>query len=366
LTARGVGATGRALRAALIGYGQAGAILHGPLVAATPGLELAAIVTRDPARGRAARAAFPGVAILRDLDEVWRGGFDLVVVATPPRTHADLADRALQSGIATVVDKPFTVTAAEGERLVARSAATGVPLTVFQNRRWDSDFLTLRRVLEQSLIGRPVRLVARFEVYRPVVPGSWSDGADAADGGGVLLDYGSHRIDQALVLFGRPRSVSAEIERRRPGSAVDDDVVLSLGFADDVSAQIHLSRAEHAPGPGLRLLGTEAAFEPGGGDPQWTALTRGERPGGTNWGRQRTLGRLIRDADPGPGIRRIRPLAGAWDRFYPAVREALAGHGPMPVDPSDALEVLRVIEAARVSAAEGRVVVIGPRASRTG
>lgn len=349
-------APGAALRVALIGYGEAGRILHGPLVAAADGLELAAIVTADTDRGRAARQSHPTAAILRDAGDVWRGAFDLVVIATPPGSHATLVERAIDAGMPTVVDKPFALSSAEGGRLVARSRAAGVPLTIFQNRRWDSDFLTLRRVLADRLVGAPTRLVTRFETYRDVARRTWQESAAPGDGGGVLLDFGSHRIDQAIVLFGPPRFVAAEIRRSRPGSAVEDDVFLALGFADDVAAHVHLSRAEHAPGPAFHLLGTDAAFEPAGTDPQWAALDRGERPGGAGWGRPRGTGRLHRDAEPGPGTRRIRPLPGAWDRFYPAVREALRGGGPMPVDPRDAVDVLRVIEAARISAAEGRAV----------
>ena len=344
------------LRVALVGYGEAGRILHAPLVSATPGLELGAIVTADRQRGRAAGAAHPGTTVLDDVRDVWRGRFDLVVIATPPRSHAELAAAAIEVGLATVVDKPFAVSSDQGARIVAAARSAAVPLAVFQNRRWDSDFLTLRRVLADGLVGRPIRLEARFEVARAVVPGTWQESSDPADGGGVLLDFGSHRIDQAIQLFGAPRTVFAEIRRVRPGSMVDDDVVLSLGFAGDVQVHVWLSRAVHAAGPGFRLFGTDAAFELAGSDPQWTALGRGDEPGGPGWGRHRPMGRLVRDLEPREGVRRIRPAAGSWQRFYPAMRDAILGIGPVPVDPADAVTVLRVIEAARVSADAGRVV----------
>ena len=222
-----------------------------------------------------------------------------------------------------------------------------MPLTVFQNRRWDSDFLTLRKVLADGRLGRPIRLEARFEGYQALDPGAWQESPDPADGGGVLLDLGSHRIDQALVLFGAPRSVYAELHRRRPSAAVEDDAFVSLAFADDVTCHLWLSRAAHAGGPGFRMLGSEAAFEIDGTDPQWAALARGDRPGGAGWGRQTSMGRVTSEAGDAPSVRRVRPAPGDYQRFYASVRDALVRDAPMPVDPSDAVAVLRIIEAAR-------------------
>jgi predicted dehydrogenase len=235
-------------------------------------------------------------------------------------------------------------------------------LTVFQNRRWDSAFLTLRRVLSEGLLGRPFRLEARFERSQPLDATAWQD--RPADGGGVLLDLGSHLIDQALVLFGRPTSVSAELHRRRPGSLVEDDGLVSLGFSGGISCHLWLSWTAHASGPAFRMLGSDAAFEIDGLDPQWAALAEGERPGGRGWGRLRSMGRLTSDTDPGPGLRRVRPVAGDYPRFYALVRDAVLGRGPMPVDPADAVDVLRIMEAARSSSERGRVVALEPAAAR--
>jgi predicted dehydrogenase len=352
----------RTLRVALVGYGGAGSILHAPLIAATPGLELGAIVTRDPARRRAARARYPGTPILASVDDVWRGGSDLVVIATSSGSHADLAEGAIGAGLATVVDKPFATSSDAAEQVVARARAAGVPLTVFQNRRWDSAFLTLRHVLSEGRLGRPLRLEARFERNQRVDPAAWQE--RPVDGGGVLLDLGSHLIDQALVLFGRPASVSAELQRRRPGSLVEDDGLVSLAWAGGVSCHLWLSWTAHASGPAFRMLGSEAAFEIDGLDPQWDALARADRPGGRGWGRLPSTGRLTSDAGPEPRLERIRPIAGDYRRFYASVRDALLGRGPMPVDPADAVEVLRIMEAARSSAERGCVVTLEPVAGR--
>jgi len=229
-----------------------------------------------------------------------------------------------------------------------------VPLTVFQNRRWDSDFLTLRKVMADGRLGRGIRLEARFEGYEALDPAAWQESPDPADGGGVLIDLGSHRIDQASVLFGAPRSVYAELRRRRPGAAIEDDAFVSLAHAGEVTCHLWLSRAAHAGGPGFRMLGSDGAFEIDGTDPQWGALARGDHPGGAGWGRQTMAGRVTSEAGGAPAVRRVRPAQGDYRRFYVAVRDALLSGTPMPVDPLDAVAVLRVIEGARASAARGR------------
>jgi scyllo-inositol 2-dehydrogenase (NADP+) len=344
----------RPIRVALIGYGTAGSVLHAPLIATTAGLELGAIVTTRRTRQRDARAAYPEATILADVGAVWRGGFDLVVLATASGAHAELADQAITAGVAVVVDKPLATSAAAAERIVRRASACDVPLTVFQNRRWDSDFLTLRKVLAGGRLGRPIRLEARFEAYQALDPAAWQESPDPDDGGGVLIDLGSHRIDQATVLFGAPRSVYAELRRRRPGAAVEDDAFVSLTHANGVTCHLWLSRAAHAGGPGFRMLGSDAAFEIDGTDPQWEALARGDRPGGVGWGRQTAVGRVTSEARGATSLHRVRPAPGDYQGFYAAVRDALLHGTPMPVDPSDAVAVLRVIEGARASAARGR------------
>ncbi len=348
---------------ALIGFGTAGAVLHAPLVAATAGLELAAIVTARPVRRRAARAAYPTAAILDHVGDVWRGAFDLAVIATSSGAHAELVEQAIDARIAVVVDKPLATSAAAAEQLVRRARARRVPLTVFQNRRWDSDFLTVRAVLAQGRLGRPFRLEARFEGYRPLDPSAWQESPVPADGGGVLLDLGSHRIDQVMLLFGVPRSVYCELHRRRPGALVEDDAFVSLAFPGDVVARLWLSRTAHAGGPGFRVLGLDAAFEIGGTDPQWAALAAGERPGGRGWGRHPAAGRITSGARPGPAVG-VRAVSGTYQRFYASVREALVRGEAMPVDPADAIAVLRVIEAARSSAQRGCALDLERRPAR--
>ena len=208
------------IRAALVGYGPAGAGLHAPLIARTDGMEVAAVVTSDPGRRAAVARDHPGAALLDGADAIWSdpGRFDLVVVAAPNRAHADLAERSLREGLPVVVDKPLAVTGADAERLVALSEQTGVPLAVFHNRRWDSDFLAVRELA--PAIGPLVRYEARWERWRPEVdPDRWRESDADADGGGLLWDLGSHLIDQALVLFGAPATVFARQAVRAGGGA---------------------------------------------------------------------------------------------------------------------------------------------------
>ena len=342
-----------------MGYGTAAAVLHGPLISATDGLDVVSIVTRDPARAAAAVRSHPGAQVHSDVAEVLRGGHDLVVIATPPRYHAALAERAIRAGIAVVIEKPFAPSSVGASRIVDLALARAVPLTVFQNRRWDSDFLTVRALLQSGRLGRIHRVESSFEPNRATRPIGWQDQTAVADGGGVLIDLGSHLIDQAVLLLGAPMTVHAEIHRRRPGAVADDDTFVSLTFAGDVVCHLRMGYVAGSGGPAFRILGSNGTFEIDGTDPQWAALERGESPAGRDWGRQTASGALTGGEGDKQAVMRIRPRHGAYPRFYRGVRDALLRGGPMPVDPVDAVVVLRVIEAARLAAKGGRVVEIG-------
>src|SRR3954468_18237207 len=220
----------RPTRVALAGFGLAGAVLHAPLIAATPGLEIVAAVTRDPER-RATLAARPPPAArhpqaraVDDLAEVL-GEVDLVVVVSPNRFHVALAEAALDAGCHVVGDKPIPVDAAQARALAQRAQDAGRLLVPFHNRRWDDDFLTLRRVALAGALGRILRLESRFDRWRPAPKeGAWREAGDPADGGGLLLDLGTHLADQAVQLLGPVTTVYAELDTRRPGAAVEDDV----------------------------------------------------------------------------------------------------------------------------------------------
>jgi predicted dehydrogenase len=264
---------------------------------------------------------------------------------------------ALGSGFAVVVDKPLATTAAAGRSLVEAAEARGLLLTVFQNRRWDGDFLTVRRLIDEGVLGRVLRLESRYERWRPdVVAGRWRERADPDEGGGLLLDLGSHLVDQAITLFGPPRSVFAEVGRRRAGAAVDDDAFLALEHPGGVISHLWACAVVARPGPRFRVLGDRAGYEVYGMDVQEAALAAGDRPGpgSPSWGqappeRWGTVG-------VGDDIRPAPTEPGDYGAFYRALVPALTEGAPPPVLPSEAVLALEVLDAARQSATTGQVV----------
>ena len=336
------------LRAGLIGYGLAGRSFHAPLIAATPGLELTSVVTGDPDRADHARRSHPGVRVEPDADGVFAraGEHDLIVVASPNEAHVELAGRAIEAGLAVVVDKPLAPTAAEARALVDKARAAGVPLTVFHNRRWDSDQLTLRRLIAAGELGDVLRYESRFERWRPQPrSGAWRMQTPPERGGGLLLDLGTHLVDQALVLFGPVRSVHGEVEHRRGGPA-DDDAFVALEHESGVHSHLWASELAAAPGPRLRVLGSAAAYTVEGLDSQEDALRAGARPDSAEpWGvePESQWGRLRR----GDEEVAVRPQRGDWPRFYSELVDALSSGAPPPVDASDAVAVLEILERAR-------------------
>ncbi len=344
------------LRVALVGYGLAGRFFHAPLIDATTGLALASVVTASAERQAQAEREHPNTQVLRSLGQLWeRGDHDLVVIASPNHAHARLAAEAIGHGVPVVVEKPLAVTAAEAAALVLRAEQAGVLLTVFQNRRWDSDHLTLARLLGEQRLGTVLLYESRFERWRPLAnPGAWRESASPEQGGGVLLDLGSHLVDQALVLFGLPTHVYAEVAARR-GTPGDDDVFLALHHANDVISHLHGSAVTAAPGPRLRVLGTEAGYLAPNVDSQEQELRAGMRPDTkSDWGAEpeSRWGYLVR----GENSERLRSERGNWPRFYQLLRTALRDRGAPPVDPRDAVATLRVLEDARQSAADRTVV----------
>jgi predicted dehydrogenase len=347
------------LRAGLIGYGLAGAVFHAPLIATTPGLVVASVVTANPERRARAEADLPGVRVLDRAEALWElaGEHDLVVLASPNRTHVPLARAAVEAGLAVVVDKPLAPTAADGRALVEAAAAAQVPLTVFHNRRWDGDMLTVRRLLGEDAVGPVTRFESRFERWRPSVRAdAWRERGDPAEAGGLLFDLGSHLVDQALVLFGRPTHVYAEVERRRPGAAVDDDTFVALAHRDGVRSHLWMSTVAALPQARMRLLGLTGAYVKDGLDGQEEALRNGRRPGEPDWGREppERWGRLARDDE----ITRIETEPGAYERFYAGVERWLRESAPPPVNPADAVIGLEILEAAFASAQAANVVAL--------
>ncbi len=346
------------IRVGLLGYGLAGSVFHGPLIAATPGLWLAAIVTSEPARAARAQADHPDARLVASPDELWSmaGELDLAVVATPNRTHVPLALAALEAGLAVVVDKPLAPSAAEGRRVLAAARERGHPLTVFQNRRWDGDFLTVRRLLAAGDLGRVSRFESRFERWRPVIEPGFRESSGAEDAGGVLFDLGAHLIDQALQIFGPVTTVYAEADRRRVGALVDDDAFVALTHASGTHSHLWMSAATAQPGPRFRVLGDRAGYTKTGLDVQEEALAGGARPGDPGFGEDdpQRWGLLGSEGN----LRAVPTERGRYDAFYAGVLAALRKGAPMPVDPADSVRVIELIEAAHGSAAAGETVEV--------
>ncbi|MFB9723754.1 Gfo/Idh/MocA family oxidoreductase [Planobispora longispora] len=346
------------LRVGLIGYGVAGAFFHAPLIAATPGLKLSAVVTGDPGRAAEVSSRY-GARPVADAAGLWNAGdagdaVDLVVIASPNRTHVPLAEAALEAGLPVVVDKPLAATAQEARGLAKLARDRGLMLTVFQNRRWDGDFLTIERLVASGELGSVNRLESRFERWRPVPKGGWRETGGAAEVGGLLYDLGSHLVDQALRLLGPVTSVYAESDVRRAGVVSDDDTFIALTHAGGARSHLWMSAVAPRLGPRFRVLGSRAAYVKYGLDVQEDRLRAGLTPDSPGFGDdpQDRWGVLGSDEDG----RRVRTEPGAYLEFYRAVVAALREGGAPPVTPEEVVEALTVLEAARRSAAEGATV----------
>ena len=340
-----------------MGYGLAGSVFHAPLISATPGMTLATVVTSNAERAERARLAHPEARVVDRVDAIWDAArdHDLVVVATANRAHVPVATAALDAGLDVVVDKPMAPTSDAARQLVALARARGHMLTVFNNRRWDGDMLTVQRLLHEGAVGEVTRMESRFERWQPRPrPDSWRLQGDPAEAGGVLFDLGSHLVDQAMVLFGGPERVYAEVQRRRAMVEADDDVFIALEHPGGIRVHLWASAVAAQQGPRFRLLGMRGAYVKNGLDGQEDALRAGARPDGPGWGLEppERWGRLVGDG----GERQVETEPGAYPRFYQAVAEALRTGAPPPVDPLDGIAVIEVLEAARQSARASSVI----------
>jgi predicted dehydrogenase len=338
-------------RVGLVGYGLAGRVFHAPLIEAEPDLDLAAIVTADAERAAAAAARYPAVAVLGSVDALFAADVDVdvVVIAAPTPRHAELAQRTIEAGRATVVDKPFAVRAADAERLAEAARRRGVLLTVFHNRRWDGDFLTVRRLVAEGALGDVWRFESRFEwtSTRPRPP--WKTGTAGRDGGGVAYDLGVHLLDQAIALFGPVADVYGELDVHRPGGANDDDCFLAVTHASGVRSHLAASSLVAQRGFRFRLLGPGGAYTKWGLDPQEAQLGQGLRPSDPGYGLEPESGwgRLGRDGQ----TQTIPTERGGYPEFYRRLALALAGRGNVPVRPEEAIEPIRIIESLHARAA---------------
>ncbi|MET9498871.1 Gfo/Idh/MocA family oxidoreductase [Streptomyces sp. NPDC006552] len=357
--------TSSPLKVGLVGYGLAGSVFHAPLIAATEGLVLDTVVTSNPERQAQARAEHgDALRFAAAPDELWAraGDLDLIVIASPNKTHVAIATAALEAGLPVVVDKPVAGTAAEARTLATLADERGLLLSVFQNRRWDNDFRTLESLLKSGELGDVYRFESRFERWRPQPKGGWRESGNPAEIGGLLYDLGSHVVDQALVLFGPVTAVYAESDVRRAGAEADDDTFLALTHASGVRSHLYVSATTAQLGPRFRVLGSQAGYVKYGLDPQEAALREGRRPApGVPWGveDESQWGRVGSGESPLTGGGRPQPtLPGDYPAYYAAVAAALRDGAPNPVPATQAADALDVLEAARRSARDGVTVTL--------
>lgn len=333
------------IRTVVLGFGLSGRVFHAPHIAADPAYELTAVVTGNPERRAAALEEYPGVRVLDSVDEVWKHteDVDLVVIGTPSSTHEDLAAKALDAGLHVLVDKPFALTAEGGQALIDKAQDAGRVLGIFQNRRWDGDFLTVSKLIDDGELGEIRRFESRFEKWKPTQDASWKTTSTPEQGGGVIYDLGSHLVDQALQLFGpvREDGVYSETDCRRGITSSEDDAFIALHHVNGVRTQLWMSAVRPAPGPRFQVTGSRAGYTSWGIDGQEQALKDGHRPGDAEVGTtpEERWGTL----DDGTGERPVPMLDGDYPAFYSGLAAAIHGTGEVPVDPAGVVEALRII-----------------------
>ena len=344
----------RVVNVGLVGYGFAGKVFHAPLIGAVEGLRLTHVASSDAAK---VLRDLPQVQVVADAHALFATSqIELVVIATPNSSHFSLAQQALLAGKHVVVDKPFVVRAREGEELARLAAARGKVLSVFHNRRWDSDFLTLREILRSDLLGAVHTYEAHFDRFRPQVREErWRE--QDVPGAGVLYDLGSHLIDQALCLFGRPQTVWAQTAVQRPGGQAVDCFRVVLGYRERTAVLRAASLVRH-PGPRYQVHGTRGSFIKHGLDPQEDALRQGARPGNSGWGHEAPalFGELGFDSGALRVSGKVETLPGCYQAYYGALHASITDDKPPPVPAREAIDVIRVIETAMRSAAVGTTI----------
>ena len=331
-----------ALKVGIAGYGLAGRYFHAPLLKGC-GYEVTAILTSNELRKTHALEDFPNTNVVTSIDELVSMDLDLIVVASANIVHADQAIAALEAGIPVVVDKPMGRNLDETQRIIDVSNAHGVPVTTFFNRRWDSDALTIKKVLASGVLGEIHRMDSRFERFRPDLnPESWRENMTPEDGGGQLLDLQPHLISTAVDWFGNAQLVTASVRSIR-GSA-DDDSVLVLRHTNGVMSYLSASAVVGAPGPRIRILGSKGALVINDLDPQEAMLRQGKYPEGGSWSEPTSsVAHIYRGSES----ELVDSVSGNYALFYSAVSDAILHGKSWPVSNEDALLVARIIDQAR-------------------
>jgi predicted dehydrogenase len=341
----------------LIGFGLAGRAFHAPVIHAVPGLRLAAVLQRQ---GNEAAEKYPGVRIVRTMDELLAmREVRIVIIATPNDTHYSLARRCLEAGRDVVVDKPFTTTLEEANSLVQIAKETGRLLTVYQNRRYDGDFQAIRQLVADGILGRIVRFETSYDRFRPQLkPGAWRE--TARPGAGILFDIGPHLIDHALMLFGLPEAVTADVRAERDNAVADDAFDITLHYPYNLRAVLRSSILAAAPRTRFVLLGTKGSFLKQKVHPLENDLRHGRLPANGVWGAEpeEEWGVLTVPAGDSFESRRIPSINSDYRDFYSNLRDAILGEAKPAVSPEWALDVMRVLELARESSEKRRTIAL--------
>ncbi|HUA99778.1 MAG TPA: Gfo/Idh/MocA family oxidoreductase [Terracidiphilus sp.] len=340
------------IRAGVIGFGMGGRVFHGPLLSSVEGLEFAAVLERSTEK---AAARYPGVTTYRSLEAMMAdSSLGLFVVTSPSGTHFEVARQLLEAGKNVVVDKPMSVGSGEIAELIRLARVKQVLLAPFHNRRWDSDFLTIRKLLHEGILGRVIYFESRFDRWRPAQPTDrlWKE--DTAQGGGVLLDLGTHIADQALALFGKPEAIWADTRCEREWATAVDSFTVRLRYPDGLIVNLGANSLSLPPGPRFHIRGTKGNYWKFGLDPQEAALNQITRIGDERWGRepQAEWGTLHVDVDGGMVTHPVEPETGDYRLYYAGIRDALLGKAAVPVEPVDAWRVARLLEWAVESSAK--------------
>jgi scyllo-inositol 2-dehydrogenase (NADP+) len=344
------------IRTGIIGYGLAGRVFHAPFIETNADFSLDLIATGNADRQAQARGNHPGATIVDSPEALLErvAELDLVILASPPQAHLAQGLAALEGGAAVVVDKPFVPSVIDAKKLIAASEETGNALIVFQNRRWDGDFLTIKKLVAEGALGTVHRFESTFERWGRPKPGLWQETTTIEQGAGITFDLGSHLIDQALHLFGPATVEQAELRVVR-GGVSEDDSFISLLHTSGVRSHLTMSRAAAQSGPRFRVLGDKSGYSVGGLDNQEAALKDGRWPGSEGYGvtPPADWGMLGIDGSE-EGLAAYPTSLGAYPEFYAGVAATVRDGAPSPVDPRDSLEVVRIIQRAQEIAASAQ------------
>lgn len=346
----------KVIQVGLIGYGFSGRAFQAPVLTSVPNLKLAKVVERSSSKSK---ERYPWVEIVRDMNDLFQDpAIELVVVATPSTNHYEVTKAALLAGKHVVVEKPFTATTAEADELVALAQERGLVLSVFHNRRWDGDFLTIKQMLANGWLGKLAECEFHWDGYAPRPGGGWRETNEP--GAGVFYDLGVHFLDQALCLFGMPKTIRGDIRIQREGGKIDDYFDVQLGYSDGLKVILKSSKLVREVGPRYILHGTNGSFVKHGIDPQERALIEGRTPAEPGWGAEpeSQWGKINTEYNGLRVIGKVETIRGSYADYFQNVYDAIVGQAELIVKPEQARDAIRLIELAQQSSAEGRTLEV--------